>query len=426
MKILLILIFLFSSFTSHSQTWKALDAEGEAIERHENAFVRAGDKFFLIGGRGEKPIDIYDTNTRKWSKGAQPPLEIHHFQAVNLDGLIYVLGGFTGGWPFETPLSHVLIYDPVADVWIIGDEIPEHRRRGAAGVSVFNQKIYISNGIINGHSSGWVNWFDEYDPYTNTWKRLPGAPRTRDHFQSVIIEDKLFAAGGRRSGSVEGDGFAGTVPETDVFNFKTMTWESIADIPTPRAGTAAVVFKDKPVIIGGESHVQEAGHSEVETYDPETKKWKNLTELNEGRHGTQAILVNDQIIIGAGSGNRGGGPELNSFEVFSAEGEVNFELDSLIKGELYPNKEELIFKTSEEVLELEIKNSGGNQALLLTYIQIDQREEFEVILIPEVPVIIAPGKKVKIQIRANQSGSSTANLYFKSPGQEPKKVILKK
>lgn len=205
-----------------------------------------------------------------------------------------------------------------------------------------------------------------------------------------------------------------------------MKWESIADIPTPRAGTAAVVFEGKPVIIGGESHVQEAGHSEVEMFDYENNVWKTLPELNKGRHGTQAILVNDQIIIGAGSGNRGGGPELNSFEVFSAEDEVKFELDSLEKGELNPNKKELIFNTDEEVLELEIGNSGGNQALLLNYIQIDSREDFEIISAPEAPVIIAPGKKIKLQFRAKKSGSFTANLYFKSPGQEPQQVILKK
>lgn len=426
MKIFLILIILCSCFTSYSQTWKALDGEGEPIERHENALVKAGDKFLLIGGRGEKPVDIYNTKTQEWTKGAKPPMEIHHFQAVNLDGLIYVLGGFTGSWPYETPLSHVLIYDPVADAWTIGGKIPENRRRGAAGVSVYDQKIYISNGIINGHSSGWVSWLDEYDPYTNTWKSLPNAPRSRDHFQSVVIGNKLYVASGRRSGSVKDDGFAGTVKETDVFDLKTHEWESVADIPTPRAGTAAIVFEGKPVVIGGESNTQEAGHNEVEMFDPEKNSWKALTELNNGRHGTQAISIDDQMIIGAGSENRGGGPELTSFEVFSAEDEVKFELDSLVKGELIPKVEELVFDEDNPVLDLEIENSGGNQALLLSYLQLENRTDFEIISAPEAPVIIPPGKKVRIQIEAKKSGSSSSNLYFKSPGKEPKKVILKK
>lgn len=426
MKILLLITIFCTCFYSYPQNWKELVAEGEAIERHENALVRAGDKFLLIGGRGEKPIDIYNTKTQKWTNGAQPPLEVHHFQGVNLDGLIYILGAFTGGWPFETPLSHVLIYDPVGDEWAIGEEIPANRRRGAAGVSVYNQRIYISNGIINGHSSGWVNWLDEFDPYTNTWKSLPDAPRTRDHFQAVIVGDKLYAAGGRRSGSVEGDGFAGTIKETDVFDLKNQEWKSVADIPTPRAGTAAVAFEEKPVIIGGESSSQEEGHREVEIFDPEKNSWKTLPGLISGRHGTQAILAEDKIVTGAGSGNRGGGPELKSFEVFSAKDEVDFELDSIKKGELIPNVEELIFNKNNEILELEIENSGGNQAQLLRYLQLDNRTDFEIISAPEDPVIIAPGKKIRIQIKAQNGGSSTSNLYFKSLGKEPKKVILRK
>src|SRR5690606_13506186 len=111
-----------------------LTGEGTPHERHENALATSGNKLILIGGRGEKPVDIYDLTEKKWSKGAQPPMEIHHMQAVSLGGLIYILGGFTGSWPFETPISHVLIYDATEDKWTIGSEIPEDRRRGAAGV----------------------------------------------------------------------------------------------------------------------------------------------------------------------------------------------------------------------------------------------------------------------------------------------------
>lgn len=64
-------------------------------------------------------------------------------QAVSLDGLVYVLGGFTGSWPYETPLSHVLIYDITENSWTIGNEIPEDRRRGAAGVVVNDEKYIL-------------------------------------------------------------------------------------------------------------------------------------------------------------------------------------------------------------------------------------------------------------------------------------------
>src|SRR5690606_8055534 len=120
-------------------------------------------------------------------------------------------------------------------------------------------KIYLINGIINGHTSGWVNWLDEYDPYSNTWKKLPNSPVARDHFQAAVMGDRLYVAGGRRSGSAE-TGFSGTVKQTDVYDFNTRKWEVLADIPTPRAGTSAVNFKNKYIVIGGESDTQEVAH----------------------------------------------------------------------------------------------------------------------------------------------------------------------
>ncbi|UJH92612.1 galactose oxidase [Antarcticibacterium sp. 1MA-6-2] len=233
---LFILILAFVSPTVHAQdlNWRNMEAANEPLARHENALVAVGEKIVLIGGRGEKPVDIYDIKEKKWSQGAQPPLEMHHMQAVSLDGLVYILGGFTGSWPYETPLTHILIYDLKEDTWTIGSEIPHGRRRGAAGAVAHNGKIYLINGIINGHTSGWVNWLDEYDPYTGQWKILADAPVARDHFQAVVINDKLFVAGGRRSGSGE-TGFSGTVKETNVYDFKSNTWNTMADIPTPRA-----------------------------------------------------------------------------------------------------------------------------------------------------------------------------------------------
>lgn len=406
-----------------AQNWKELPANNPALHRHENAFVKAGDQLFLIGGRGEKPVNRYDYKTEKWIETSKPPLEIHHFQAVTLDGLVYVMGAFIGGWPNETPVGNILIYDPKQDLWSIGPEIPKNRQRGAAGVSVYQNKIYLTNGIINGHSSGWVNWFDEYDPYSNTWKTLPNSPRARDHFQSVVVDDKLFVAGGRKSGSVPDQGFAGTVKQTDIYDFKTGKWNTFDHIPTPRAGTAAAILDNKPVILGGESDTQEAAHSEVEQFDLETNKWNSLPEMRLGRHGTQAVSLNNMIIIGAGSGNRGGGPELDDFEIFTSEEEFGFETDSIDAGQLQVTVEKIDFKNSSETIKIE--NTGGNQALLLSYLQIDTPEIFDVKNQEKLPSIIAPNSSFEIEIRAFKEGEG--NLLIKPAGKSaPLSIKLKR
>jgi hypothetical protein len=47
-----------------------------------------------------------------------------HFQAITFKDEIYVLGAFTGGFPHETPIPHIYIFNPVKNEWRKGSEIP--------------------------------------------------------------------------------------------------------------------------------------------------------------------------------------------------------------------------------------------------------------------------------------------------------------
>ncbi len=431
-KIFFLLLCSFFSLAGMGQnnSWQELPATGEPEARHENALVAVGNKILLIGGRGEKPIDIYDASTQTWSQGAQPPFEVHHLQAVELDGLVYALGGFTGSWPHETPLSHVLIYDITENFWAIGPEIPKHRRRGAAGVVAHNSKIYLINGIINGHTSGWVNWLDEFDPYTNTWRELPNAPQARDHFQATVIDNKIYVAGGRRSGSGD-NGFAGTLKEAYAFDLNTNSWESLPPIPTERAGTAAIEFDGKYVVIGGESEDQEASHAEVESYDPELESWQSLPVLKQGRHGTQAVVMKDVLITGAGSGNQGGGPELTSFEMFTAEeGEQSdlSELKPIEKASLTTSAEFLNLSQAENG-NIQLKNPSANKAIFISYLQLDNTTSFELEIMQSMdrPLILAPGAEKELLVRSKGTNAKdpSAILLIKSLGNsEPLQIKI--
>ncbi len=92
---------------------------------------------------------------------------------------------------------------------------------------MYDGKIYVVCGIINGHTSGWVSWLDEFDPKTNEWRTLPNAPRSRDHLHVAVVDDKLVVAGGRRSG-YGGGGFETTVEQTNVYDFDTREWTELS------------------------------------------------------------------------------------------------------------------------------------------------------------------------------------------------------
>ncbi|WP_084097616.1 Kelch repeat-containing protein [Cyclobacterium lianum] len=304
------------------KSWEILDCEGSPAARHENSFVEVNDKFYLLGGRGIKPVNIFDPASNTWTSGAEPPVEVHHFQAVGYAGKIYIIGAMTGQYPREEPLENILIYDPANDAWEMGDPIPEERRRGSAGVIVAGDKAIVLSGITDGHWTGHVSWTDQYDFSTGEWTVLADAPRPRDHFHAAVSEGKIYCAGGRNSSAKTGETFELTIPEVDVYDIADNTWTSLPEeqhLPTERAGTSSAFIGQQLVIIGGESASQEAAHSEVEAYHTGNQSWESLDPLVRGRHGSQAIVYNGAIYIAAGSGNRGGSPELNTIERYAGE-----------------------------------------------------------------------------------------------------------
>lgn len=301
--------------------WTVVETENEPTARHENAFVEAGGQFYLLGGRGDRPVNVYDPETKQWTEGPAPPFQMHHFQAVEYEGDVYVVGAWADDYPRENGLSHVYVYDTDANEWRKDAPIPPGRRRGSAGVAVHDGKIYVVGGNVGGHGphATAVAWFDVFDPETGEWTALRdrSAPHARDHFQAAVVDDKLVVAGGRDSG-VEGF-IDSTLAAVDVYDFETEEWSTWEDapLPTERAGCTVAVRGNEVILTGGEGFGQTWG--ETEALDVETREWRSLGSLNQPRHGTQMFHHEGQLYIAAGSGDQGGGPELTSLETFAFE-----------------------------------------------------------------------------------------------------------
>ncbi len=304
------------------KAWEMVSSSdgSKPVARHEAAFVQVGKKLILLGGRGaEKPVNIYDTKKKTWTNGAVAPLEMHHFQPVVYKNKVYIIGAMTGGYPGETPIPDIYIYDPKKNIWSKGDPIPENRLRGSTGNVVYNGKIYVSCGIKNGHIGDHKKWLDVYDPKTGMWNQLPDAPRARDHFQATVVNDKLYAAGGRTSKAPD-QTFSLTIGEVDVFDFKTSSWTTLSDpLPTERAGSMTLGVGDDVVVVGGESAAQAEAHNEVEAYNTMTNAWHSYPSLITGRHGSSVVQHKDHIYIAAGCSRRGGSPEQDTMERLKVE-----------------------------------------------------------------------------------------------------------
>jgi N-acetylneuraminic acid mutarotase len=357
--------------TNVAQAWMDQTDDENYTARHECSFVQAGDKFYLFGGR-ENPtdLDIYDYTTKTWStQAASAPHDFNHFQATEYQGLIWVIGAFkANGFPNEPAADFIWAYDPANDEWIQGPEIPEGRKRGSAGLVVYNDKFYIVGGNSNGHDGGYVSWFDEYDPATGQWTPLTDAPHARDHFHAALIGNKLYAAGGRLSGGPEGT-FEPLIAEVDVYDFTTGTWSTLPsdqNLPTPRAAAATAVFQDELYLIGGEIQNDLDGNTigdavaTTESYNPGTGTWTTHGDLITKRHGTQAIVSGAGIHVAAGSNTLGGSGAMKNMEYFGAD---NPQGSPSVAGTFEaPASVQVPIGGSATIT---LSNTGGNVAILL-------------------------------------------------------------
>lgn len=323
-QLIVIAIFLCSCGSSKTskpeiiKKWEQVFSSDDSkpVKRHEAAFVNVGDKFYLLGGRGIRPVSIFDPLTRVWTKGKKPPIEFHHFQPVVSGNKVYIIGALTGRYPAETPVPNVYVYNVDTDSWSKGDAIPVDRLRGSTGNVLKGDLVYISCGIKDGHRSDHKNWMDTYNLKTGEWKTLPNAPRARDHFQAVEAKNKIYLLGGRLSKAPKRT-FHETIPEVDVYDIATKTWSTLENnLPTQRAGNMAMLYGDEILVIGGESINQPQAHSEVEALNINTLTWKKYPFLKQGRHGTGVFGYKNFIYVASGSGNRGGSPELETIEKY--------------------------------------------------------------------------------------------------------------
>ncbi|NEU06755.1 hypothetical protein GZH53_00385, partial [Flavihumibacter sp. R14] len=278
--------------------------------RHENGFVEVNGKFYLIGGRTERNVNIFDPVTQTWSLGAASPIELNHFQAVVYNEEIYAICAMQGIYPNEVPVTNIYKYNTRTNTWGMGAAIPVNRRRGSSGVVVYNNKFYIVAGIQNGHIDGWVPWVDEYDPATGIWTILPDAPVARDHFMATLINGKIYAAGGRQTHYP--DFAANTIGNVDVYDIAAKTWSSPTQIPTQRGAPGVAYINGELVIAGGEILSSGSALTVVESYNPITNVWQTKPSLNVGRHATQMISYQGKLYLAAGSTTQGGNGQTNS------------------------------------------------------------------------------------------------------------------
>lgn len=257
--------------------------------RSEVGGAAIGGQVYVVGGLGRDSrgdytsdaLEVYDVAADRWSLGAPLPRPLHHPGVTALDGLLYVVGGYTPEW---APLATAFRYDPATDRWETLPPLPT--ARGALVAVAAAGKVWA----IGGRAASDVTAVEAFDPREGTWRRFQAMPTPRDHHAGGVIDERIYVAGGRLDGRGNLDAFEVYDPATD-------RWETLPPLPTARSGIAAAVLGGRLYVFGGEG---DRIFGENESYHPASGSWSRELPLPTPRHGLAAATVGEAIAVIAG------------------------------------------------------------------------------------------------------------------------------
>ena len=201
-----LLLCLASIAPLGAQTWKTAAPVPQGAE--EVYGIAAGGKLYVFGGLALawKPIGLvmeYDPATDRWTRKRDMPAYHHHFALAEMNGRIYMFGGYTlpaTGKPTWVPVDNAWEYDPQADTWRALAPLPS--ARGSANALTVNGRIHLIGGATLPPVPGKPEWLhpsrnvsigthDVYDPASNTWSNRADMPTPRNHAAAGVIDGKI-------------------------------------------------------------------------------------------------------------------------------------------------------------------------------------------------------------------------------------------
>jgi N-acetylneuraminic acid mutarotase len=286
------------------------------LARSEHAVAELDGKIWVLGGYppGRLPsnlVQVYDPGTSRWSLGPRLPQPIHHTHAAAVGGKLYVMGGEIDGASTGRPeifVAHTWVHDPAVGGWVQRAPMPTARSGG--GKAVIDGKIYVAGGRPPaGHA------FEVYDPATDTWEKLPDLPTQRNHLAMAAVNGKIIVAGGRFGPGANAE----RTDVVEIYDSATRRWTKGAALPAPRGGVTGAAYGGCMFVFGGEgerTHVLGLTPTAY-GYDPRANRWTRLADLPIAVHGLKgSAVIGGRIFLPGGAITLGGNTGTNAMQVY--------------------------------------------------------------------------------------------------------------
>jgi N-acetylneuraminic acid mutarotase len=143
--------------------------------------------------------EVYDPATDSWTTMAPIPNPVYGYASAVMDEQIYIISG----WNPNASLSNLVqIFNPKTNIWSLGKSIPTPVRDASAGATsgvAAQKRIYVIGGSADATRAGGehgTNLTQVYDPEADAWSKGADMPTERWGLAVAVTNDKLYAMGG--------------------------------------------------------------------------------------------------------------------------------------------------------------------------------------------------------------------------------------
>lgn len=224
-------------------------------------------KFFGSAGSVTNAVKAYDVSTNTWRAKAPYPVRVRGSNgAVEINGKIYVSGGFTRRWDEQRSvwrtevLSSLYVYDPATDQWSRKRDMPFTTAHGVS--AAHNGLLYVATPCYDDAVCG--ETFEQgalwrYNPATDRWVLLGRTPH-----------DPWTGGGGFVAGKFYLVEFLGAL---DIYDLATGSWSIGPRIPFRACAPASTTFQAKLYLVGCRDDFDDSGVWPMLIFDPKVGSW---------------------------------------------------------------------------------------------------------------------------------------------------------
>lgn len=236
---------------------------------------------FAIGGwsagSATNFVETYDCRANRWCLSSITDSHPRAYHGLaELDGLIYVIGGFDGVEHFNTVRS----FNPVSREW--REQACMYQARCYVSVCTLGGEIYAFGGF-DGRTR--LNSAEIYNPQKNQWRIIPSMNRARSDASAATFNGKVYITGGFNGQEV--------LSSAEMFDPSVSQWTFITSMLSPRSGVSLVAHCGYLYALGGFNGQDRL--SSGERFDGHV--WQPIVDMLHPRSNFAAVILDDLIYV---------------------------------------------------------------------------------------------------------------------------------